>query len=159
MRPCLFDLATVKLRKLATNLRAIRPPKLEDRKAVPDELFDAAKEWGEDNVIMLYICDKYNMPPTDPRLLAYTQDQMLLEYIHDGIKEDRFILGSDGRPVRKVRYHGVEIYETGDKMWDDMEKEWADQDLSDLELPDGAITAEDEVVVDDENLLETIGVG
>ena len=80
-----------------------------------------------------WICNKYNMPPTDPRYLAYTYEQAYTEFLEDAIEDERIPLGPTGKPVTKVRTNGTEIYRTGDPMFDAFEQEWADQDLDALD--------------------------
>lgn len=35
-----------------------------------------------------YVCKKYMMPPTDPRYLAMTPEQLWLEYLEDALETD-----------------------------------------------------------------------
>jgi len=68
------------------------------------------------------------MPPTDIRLLAYTLDEMYLEYVADAIEDERIELGVDGMPAKRVMYKGEEITQTGSELFDRLEREWIDQD-------------------------------
>lgn len=56
-----------------------------------------------------------------------------MEYLEDTLEDDSIPTGPDGRPIRKVRYRGVEIYKTGDPMFDAFEREWAEQDVEELD--------------------------
>ncbi len=62
-------------------------------------------------------------------------EELLIEYVADGIEKDTIIRGLGGRPIKKVLYKGEEIYQTGNPMFDAMEREWVDQDLSGLTGP------------------------
>lgn len=108
---------------------------LPDEKAVgiPEQILEKARENVEKDHLRIYLCKKYNMPQTDPRLLAYTPEMALIEYVEDAIIEERLPIGMDGKPIRKIRHKGVEIYQTGDPMFDAFEREWAEQDISHLE--------------------------
>ncbi|MBU1082763.1 MAG: hypothetical protein KKB59_20000, partial [Spirochaetes bacterium] len=150
-----FDLTEGKTRKLAIALKGLRAPKETAIKSIPDDLFKAAKRWLEEEALQRYICNKYSMPPTDPRLLAYTVELMMLEFVADAIEDNKLIAGADGMPARKVLYKGEEIYETGDPEWDAMEREWVD----DWQAPvpeDYVPYDERETFVEDEDLLPAI---
>lgn len=123
--------------KLLREVSWLTAPKIDrnSRKAIPDELFDAAKESLEENFLQRYFCKKYSMPPTDERLGLYTIEEMLIEYVADAIEDDRIPIGADGRPIRKVMYKGTEIIESGSPLFDAYEREWAEQNLED-EVPD-----------------------
>lgn len=84
----------------------------------------------------------------------YTWEEMLVEFIADAIEDERIEVGVDGRPVRKITYKGVEITQTGSKVFDALEREWADQDV----VGDGEdLPPEDEdEIPDGTDILETI---
>ena len=108
---------------------------------------------------MRYLMKKYNLPKTDPRLLAYTPEDAILEYLEDAIENDKIPTGSDGKPMRKIMYRGTEIYKTGDPMFDAFEREWAEQDVEalDAQIRDlVAVNAEPEPK-DDVDVLRELG--
>ncbi len=150
MKDCPFVLSQLQRRKLHHNNRFILPP-IDTTKTIPDDLFDAAKDYLENNRIERYICQKYRMPRTDPRYLAYLPEELLIEYVADAIEDKRIELGVDGRPVRKIAYKDGIVTEIGDPEWDALEREWYDQDLEALR---GASDSDDSEV--GENLLGSI---
>lgn len=98
---------------------------------MPEDLFDAAKEQLKTCHLERYFCKKYNMPPTDQRYLAYTPEDLIMEYVMDAIEDDRIELDVEGKPAKKVRYKGEEITEIGSEIWDQLERDWVDQGDSD----------------------------
>jgi len=108
-----------------------------------------------------WLCQKYKMPPTDPRFLAYTFEQAYIEFLEDAIEDERIPMGPTGIPMRKVRVNGTEIYRTGDPMFDAFEQEWADQDLDALDeeierQAEAAIQADQDQIESDADILAQI---
>lgn len=131
------------------NLRHLQSPQSEDDEEIiseiPDELFEAAQEYLEDNFLLRYLSKKYSIPPNDSRLQAYTHEEMIVEFVADAIEDDRLDVGAEGKPIKKVLYKGVEITKTGSPVFDQLEREWAEQEVG-QEIPDAPGEREDEGV-------------
>lgn len=100
---------------------------------IPEAAWDLAQKNIDENYLMRWLSKKYNLPRTDPRLQAYTPEQALIEHLEDRLEDPKTSFGPDGKPIRKIRYKGVEIFKTGDPVFDAFEREWADQDLDALD--------------------------
>jgi hypothetical protein len=120
-------------------------------KDIPEEIFQAAKNSLKENHFIRYFCEKYSIPPTDERIHAYTYEDMVIEYLADAIEQDRIELGVGGKPVKKVIHHGVEITQTGSAVFDQLERDWAEQDVKRLQKP--------EHIKEGKNLLKHLGDG
>lgn len=157
-----FDLTTLNRTKLLFKTRwSVEPktvglaimadpetgkPKVKD---IPDEVYEIAKRSLDEDHFIRYFCKKYCIPPTDKRIHAYTYEEMIIEYLADAIEEGRIELGVGGKPVKKVMHHGVEIEQTGSAVFDQLEREWAEQDVESLKTPERTAIGK--------NLLEQLG--
>lgn len=148
-------LRNLKKRKLQSGLRYLRAPDDSQPPVVAHELFEAAKRYLEQEKLTRYLSKKYTMPMTDPRLQAYLPEEMLLEFVADAIEDDHIELDVDGKPVRYVKHQGVEIVETGDSVFDALEREWAEQDPEMLRQVARARVGADELP-DDIDLLQEL---
>lgn len=89
-------------------------------------------------------------------ILEYTWEEMLIEFIADAIEEERIEVGVGGRPVKKLKIKGVEVTQTGSKVFDALEREWADQDFGE-NTDDQFLPPEDgDEVPDGTDILEAI---
>lgn len=125
-------------------------------KTIPDVVFAAAKEHLKRDYILRYFMKKYSLPRTDPRLLAYTYEDMLVEMVADAIEDDRIEMGVDGRPVRKTMRAGVEITKTGSPIFDAMEEEWADGVPDRKSIKPQEVFPDDNEFPDEVNFLDEI---
>jgi hypothetical protein len=114
-----------------------------------------AKAYLEKEKLTRYLCKKYSMPMTDPRLSAYLPEEMLLEFVADAIEDDSIELDTDGKPVRYVKHRGVDVMQTGDAVFDALEREWAEQDPEMLKRV-AAARAGSEELPDDIDLLQEL---
>lgn len=98
------------------------------------------------------------MPPHHPLIQEYTWEEMLIEFVADAIEDERIEVGVGGRPVKKLMHKGIEVVQTGSKIFDDLELEWADQDVGEDDEEFEFLPPEDEdEIPDGADLLETIG--
>lgn len=83
---------------------------------------------------------KYKLPPTDERYLAYTWEELLLEFFEDLYENDRKQFASFQRPDENE-----EAVLTGDPVIDELERRLAageDIGMEDLEVLEQAVDTE-----------------
>ena len=102
-------------------------------------------------------CKKYNLPPTDDRLLKYTPEELLLEFYEDAYERKPNIQLPGDEELDAIEE--PEIAATGDPLVDEIEKRLARgedvEDLLDLMDPDGAPKAGENSLQRAETLLNT----
>lgn len=65
----------------------------------------------------------YNAPPTDPRLLAYTSEELEVEFLEYAIDNDIIEPGAGDNPAIVEMVGGIEVLRTGIKEFDE-DEEW-----------------------------------
>jgi hypothetical protein len=99
----------------------------EKKSKIPAVLYDIASENLQRNSLRRWWCAKYSRPPTDPLLAAYTEHELVVEYLEDLIDEGKVITGADGKPAEVIEHKGESIYKVGFEEWDEAERRWAEQ--------------------------------
>lgn len=90
-------------------------------------LLKVASENRNADFLRIWWCDKYKIPPTDPRLAAYTQHELLIEYLEHAIENDIIMIDPEGNAVEVVELDGEQILRTGNPQFDADERAWARQ--------------------------------
>ncbi len=103
----------------------VKEAKEQHNATVSKTIFRIAKSNIESDVLRRWWCSHYNLPPTDPRLVAYTLEELAIEYMEYMIDNDLLILGDDGEPVELTEIDGTKVYKTSDPEWSAFEEKWA----------------------------------
>lgn len=97
---------------------------------IRDALVRIAAENTKRDALRRWWCRKYNLPTSDPRLLALTEEELYIEFYEDQIESGDLHVGADGDPYRTVHLgHGVSYLVTGNAEIDKIEEEDARERL------------------------------
>jgi len=88
---------------------------------------DIATENLKKDFLRRWWCNSYNLPPTDKRLLAYTREELMIEYMEYAIDNELIVLGKGSKPAELIEVNGEKIYKTGIDIFDEDEMRWANQ--------------------------------
>lgn len=89
-------------------------------------IFEAARDNLTKDAARRWWCNRYNLPPTDPRLGAYTDVELLIEWAEWALDNKLVTVDSDGVPPEKVVVNGIEINDPKDEKWASKERSWAE---------------------------------
>lgn len=87
------------------------------------------QRWARSNLqherLRRWWCKKYNLPPTDPRYLAYTREQLFVEFLEDKYEAD---------PAASFEETDAHVqFVTGDPVIDQLERDLAEGKEIDLD--------------------------
>jgi len=108
-------------------LRAAKP----GSRPLPEQLLEIARRNLSDDWARRFICKKYGIPHTDPRLDAMTDAEIAVEFLEDEIESGRIALGANGQLIKRVEMEGgdVVMYVTGDIEIDALERAAAAEEV------------------------------
>lgn len=106
---------------------ALHTKKGDSETLIPELLYDMASDNIKSDFLRRWWTKKYNLPPTDKRLHAYTIEALTVEFLEDAIENGTIFKGADDKPYRIGTHKGVKIYKTGFERWDKLEEEWASE--------------------------------